>query len=97
MQPLQLLQLVEQQQQLEQERQLRQAQRPVELLLRVREWQLLPQLLPLASTTAISATNSSMNAEGDFFKQTKNISDDSYKATTSKESLENAAIAEQLQ
>ena len=31
-----------------------------------------------------------MNAEGDFFKQIKDTSNDTYKATTSKDSLENA-------
>ena len=47
----------------------------------------------LASTAAVSATNTSMNAQGDFFKQAKTISNDTYQTTTSKESLENAAIA----
>ena len=46
-----------------------------------------------ATTAAVSATNTSMNAEGDMFKQTKDISKQTAKDTTSKESLENMATA----
>ena len=46
-----------------------------------------------ATTAAVSATNTSMNAEGDMFKQSADISKQTAKDTTSKESLENMAIA----
>jgi len=46
-----------------------------------------------ASTAAISATNSAMNADGDIFKQLKTISKDTWDNTTSKESVKNIAIA----
>ena len=46
-----------------------------------------------ASTASISATNSAMNTDGDFSKQLKTISKDSWDNTTSKESVKNIAIA----
>ena len=46
-----------------------------------------------ASTAAISATNTSMNVDGSILNQTKDIGRQTIKDTTSKESLENMAIA----
>jgi len=45
------------------------------------------------TTASVSATNSSMNAEGGIGKQVKTVSKDSYKATTSDEALKSYAIA----
>jgi hypothetical protein len=45
------------------------------------------------TTAAISATNASMNSNGDFFKQIKDISKTTWDDTTSKESLKNYAIS----
>ena len=45
------------------------------------------------SNASVSATNSSMNAEGGIGKQVKTVSKDSYKATTSDEALKSYAIA----
>lgn len=47
----------------------------------------------VASTVAVSGSNASMNANGSVWNQTKSISDSSYKATTSRESLEQIAIS----
>jgi hypothetical protein len=47
-----------------------------------------------ASTTAtISATNASMNTDSNFLNSTKSIADNSWKSTTSDESLKNMAIS----
>ncbi len=46
-----------------------------------------------ATTTTVAATNSSMNKDGDIFKQIKDINKDAWDATTSRESVENMAIA----
>jgi hypothetical protein len=47
-----------------------------------------------ASTTAtISATNASMNTDSNFLNSTNSIADNSWKATTSDESLQNIAIS----
>ena len=46
-----------------------------------------------ASTASIAAVNSSMNADGDLFKQLKTISKDTWDTTTSKESVQNIVIA----
>jgi filamentous hemagglutinin len=47
----------------------------------------------LASTAAVSGTNTSMNVDGNFLNQAGDIGKQTAKDTTSKESLENAAIA----
>jgi hypothetical protein len=50
--------------------------------------------LTTAGTTAtISAINASMNAEGSIWNQTKSISDQTYKNTTSEQSLRNIALS----
>ncbi len=46
-----------------------------------------------ATTTTIAATNASMNKDGDIFKQIKDINKDAWDASTSRESVENIAIA----
>ncbi len=46
-----------------------------------------------ASTAAISATNTSMNLDGDIFKQAKGIGKQTLRDTTSKQALESYAIA----
>ena len=46
-----------------------------------------------ATTASISATNASMNADGDIFKQMKDISKITWDATTSRDSFENYAIS----
>jgi len=46
-----------------------------------------------ASTASIAAVNSSVNANGDIFKQLRSISKDTWDATTSKESVKNIIIA----
>lgn len=46
-----------------------------------------------AVTVSVSATNSSMNAQGDFFKQAKDIGHTALKDVASEESLRNMAIA----
>ena len=45
------------------------------------------------TTATISATNASMNSDGDFFKQAKSISKTTWDDTTSKDSMEQIGIA----
>lgn len=46
-----------------------------------------------STTATVAATNTSMNSDGDIFKQIKDVNKDAWDASTSRESVENIAIA----